>query len=133
MKTFPNLKYVIITVLCFVCTYIIYAKYHEFEKLENELKIAIAQRDAVVVQRDKAVAVVRANDLVIEQLKQDKEDVNEALKSLSLAQQANEKNTAAREVIIQQQASKPANAVEAAPVLLDVIAEIEKDRIARRK
>lgn len=93
---------------------------------------AIAQRDIVASERDKAIGAAQANDATIKRLEQEKEDINNALNTLALARETNRTNTVTREVIIQNQASVPANAARAAPVLGAIIKEVQNDRVRRR-
>lgn len=93
---------------------------------------AIAQRDIVASERDKAIGAAQANDATIKRLEQEKEDINDALNTLALARETNRTNTVTREVIIQNQASVPANAARAAPVLGAIIKEVQNDRVRRR-
>ena len=93
---------------------------------------AIAQRDIVASERDKAIGAAQANDATIKRLEQEKEDINNALNTLALARETNRTNTVTREVIIQNQATVPANAARAAPVLGAIIKEVQNDRVRRR-
>ena len=93
---------------------------------------AIAQRDIVASERDKAIGAAQANDATIKRLEQEKEDINDALNNLALARETNRTNTVTREVIIQNQATVPANAARAAPVLGAIIKEVQNDRVRRR-
>jgi FtsZ-interacting cell division protein ZipA len=102
------------------------------EKAELARDQAIAERDQAAVQRDKAIEAARVNEQTIARLEQEKELANFALNTLQQARDSNRTNTVTREVIIQNQASVPANAAQAAPVLGSIIEEIQADRNRRR-
>lgn len=102
------------------------------EKAELARDQAIAQRDMAGIERDKAINAARVNADTITRLEQEKRDINEALNSLAQAKEKNATNTVTREVIIQNQASVPANSAQAAPVLGSIIDEVQKDRVRRR-
>lgn len=93
---------------------------------------AIVQRDMAGIERDKAITAARTNAETVTRLEQEKKDINDALNKLALAKEANRTNTVTREVIIQNQASVPANAAQAAPVLGAIIDEVQRDRTRRR-
>lgn len=93
---------------------------------------AITQRDAIATERDKAITAARTNAETVTKLEQEKSDVNLALNTLAAAQQVNGTNTVTREVVIQNQAAIPANSAIAAPVLSDIITEVQTDRVRRR-
>lgn len=102
------------------------------EKAELARDQAIAQRDMAGIERDKAIAAAQINDATIKRLEQEKDDINKALNSLASAKETNRTNTVTREVIIQNQATVPANAAQTAPVLSAIIAEVQNDRVRRR-
>lgn len=105
---------------------------NNLDKAILERDTAIAQRDMVAVERDKAIAAARTNAETIARLEEDKRNVNEALNNLARARETNAQNTVTREVIIQNQATVPANASRAAPVLGAIVSEIQTDRDRRR-
>jgi len=102
------------------------------EKAELARDQAIVQRDMAGQQRDKAIAAAQLSDATITRLEQEKKDINDALNTLALAKETNRTNTVTREVIIQNQATVPANSAQAAPVLGSIIAEVQRDRVRRR-
>jgi hypothetical protein len=65
-------------------------------------------------------------------LEQEKKDANDALNTLALAKETNRTNTVTREIIIQNQASVPANSAQTAPVVKDIIEAVQRDRDRRR-
>jgi len=93
---------------------------------------AIAQRDQAAVERDKAIAAAQASAVTVKRLEQEKKDINDALNKLAAAKQQNAQNTVTREVIIQQQATVPANSAQAAPVIGAIISAVQDDRVRRR-
>lgn len=102
------------------------------EKAELARDQAIAMRDQVAIQRDKAIGAAQANDLTIQRLEEEKKSINDALNTLAQAKETNRTNTVTREVIIQNQANVPANAAVVAPVLSSIITEVQNDRVRRR-
>lgn len=105
---------------------------NNLEELKLQRDTAVAQRDIVVGERDKAIAAARENDLTIKGLEAEREATNVALNTLANAVANNRENTVTREVIIQNQASVPANAARAAPVLGAIVSAIQADRVRRR-
>lgn len=105
---------------------------NNLEELKLQRDTAVAQRDIVVGERDKAIAAARENDITIRGLEAEREAVNSALNTLATAVANNRENTVTREVIIQNQASVPANAARAAPVLGAIVSAIQADRVRRR-
>jgi hypothetical protein len=105
---------------------------NNLEELKLQRDTAVAQRDIVVGERDKAIAAARENDITIRRLEAEREAVNSALNTLATAVANNRENTVTREVIIQNQASVPANAARAAPVLGAIVSAIQADRVRRR-
>lgn len=93
---------------------------------------AIAQRDQAATERDKAIAVAQENALTIKRLEQEKVDINDALNKLAAAKETTRVVTVTRQELINKQADVPANKAVVAPVLSDIIASIQQDRLARR-
>lgn len=93
---------------------------------------AIVQRDMAGQQRDRAIAVARENAETITRLEEEKNLVNAALNTLQANQEQNRASSVTRELIIQQQESLPTNIGAAAPVLGDIISQIQSDRVRRR-
>jgi hypothetical protein len=103
------------------------------EQAEAQRDTAIAQRDLVAAERDKAIEVARINQGTVDFLKQDKQDINAALNTLAQQRAENAQNTVTREVIIQSQAALPANSAITAPVIGDIISEIQIDKLTRAR
>ena len=93
---------------------------------------AIVQRDMAGQERDKAIDANKVNTETISRLEQEKKDANDALNTLALAKETNRTNTVTREIIIQNQASVPANSAQASPVVKAIIEEVQRDRDRRR-
>ena len=109
-----------------------YTQKHNVTEANLARDQAIVQRDQAGVERDKAIAIAKTNAETVTRLEQEKRDINDALNSLAQAKEANRGNTVTREVIIQNQASVPANSAVAAPVLGSIIAAVQDDRVRRR-
>ena len=110
----------------------VYVQKRNVEKAELARDQAIAQRDSVVVERDKAIAAARTNADTIDRLQEEKADINTALNNLAAAQVANRNTTVKRQTTINSQAAVPANAAQVAPTVGDTIDDIQQSRAARR-
>lgn len=109
-----------------------YTQKRNYDKAILERDTAISQRDTAGAERDKAILAAKTNADTIARLEQDKLDINFALNKLAEAKETSRKNTVTREVIIQNQATIPANAAVVAPVIGTIINEIQNDRVRRR-
>lgn len=110
----------------------VYVQKRNVEKAELARDQAIAQRDSVVVERDKAIAAARTNAETIDRLQVEKDDINTALNNLAAAQVANRNTTVKRQNTINSQAAVPANAAQVAPTVGDTIDDIQQARAVRR-
>ena len=110
----------------------VYVQKRNVEKAELARDQAIAQRDSVAVERDKAIAAAKTNAETIDRLQEEKADINTALNNLAAAQVANRNTTVKRQTTINSQASIPANAAQVAPTVGDTIDDIQRARAARR-
>jgi len=93
---------------------------------------AITQRDQAGVERDKAIAAAKTNADTIDRLQVEKNDINTALNNLAQAKETNRTNTVTRQTVIQSASTVPANTAAAAPVLGQIITEVQNDRDRRR-
>ena len=110
----------------------VYVQKRNVEKAELARDQAIAQRDSVAVERDKAIAAAKTNADTIDRLQEEKADINTALNNLAAAQVVNRNTTVKRQTTINSQASVPANAAQVAPTVGDTIDDIQRARLARR-
>lgn len=127
-----GIKGIVIILLVVVLGSYAYKLKHDVTVAETARDQAITQRDSAAVERDKAIAAAKTNADTIDQLQQDKADVNFALNTLASAKEKNRTNTVTREIVIQAAASDAANTAVAAPVLGAIITEVQADRDRRR-
>lgn len=107
-------------------------KTYQLDKVEKARDVAISERDLAAAARDKAISVAKDNERTISILKQEKENINSALSTLETAKNNNRVVSSARASVITSSAKVPANAAIAAPVLGNLIEEIQIDRTRRR-
>jgi hypothetical protein len=123
-----------IAIIVLVATLGVWAfkKNSDVKNLTLQRDTAISQRDAVAVERDKAVTANAESQRTIESLQYERDLANKALNTINDNRATNRQNTVTREVIIQNQASNSVNAGAAAPVFGPLIGSIQEDRVRRR-
>ena len=87
-----------------------------------------AERDEAAAARDLAIAVNSKNVFVINELKQEKLDIQRSLKNLEDRRKKDAVSIDNLTSIINAQASNPENKVKLSPVLQEVIDQIQKSR-----
>lgn len=127
-----GIKGIIVIVLIFALGGYIFIQKRNVTAAETARDLAVEQRNSVALERDKAIIAAKENKDTIDRLEMEKEFANKAIIALQTAKETNRVNTITREIIIKNQASAPANAAQAAPVLGDIISEIQADRVRRR-
>jgi hypothetical protein len=108
-------------------------------KQKHDVSVAEEARDTVVAQmkqaekdRDAAIAVAKTNEDTINQLRDEKKAINDALNTLNTAKETARLTASARETLIQSQSSLPSSSAITAPVISSVIVEVQNDRARRR-
>ena len=132
LEIIGGIKGIIVIIVFVVVGVWAYTQKRNYDKAILERDAAISQRDTAGEERDKAILAAKTNADTIARLEQDKLDINFALNKLAEAKETSRKNTVTREVIIQNQATVPANAAIVAPVIGTIINEIQNDRVRRR-
>lgn len=132
LEIIGGIKGIIVIIVFVVVGAWAYTQKRNYDKAILERDAAISQRNTAGEERDKAILAAKTNADTIARLEQDKLDINFALNKLAEAKETSRKNTVTREVIIQNQATVPANAAIVAPVIGTIINEIQNDRVRRR-
>lgn len=107
-------------------------QYKKLGDAETAKTQAIAERDQAAIARDRAIQAARDNEQTISRLEEEKKTLNTALSNLESARVANRQTAVVRERVIRETAKVPENAAPAAPVIGNLISEIQADRQRRR-
>lgn len=106
-------------------------QYVKLQKATADVAKMQRERDEAAAQRDKAIEANRTNIAVIEQLKQEKRDVEQSLADLSADKKKNQQVISNLAAAIRATANDPANKVELSPVLKSTVSAIQKQRETR--
>lgn len=105
---------------------------HNVTKANAERDAAIVQRDEAGIQRDKAIETARINERAITALEEEKKLVNQALNTLHQNQVTSRAHSSERNILIQNQNGTSESRAITAPIISDIIQNIQDDRIIRR-
>ncbi len=106
-------------------------QYIKLQKAQSEAVRFQAERDEAAVARDKALEANKTNLAAIDQLQQEKADIQMSLNALEADKRKNQQVINNLSAAIRAGASDPANKVALSPVLKSTVDAIQRQRAGR--
>jgi hypothetical protein len=106
-------------------------QYVKLQKAQADKVTAIADRDKVAIERDKAIGVANTNADTISKLNQEKKDIEDSVARLAAQRKKDQATISNLSSIIDSQDLNPENHLILSPVLKEIITNIQDQRVKR--